>query len=836
MKDHLIRTSHPYSIPIRSVKTTGQVEIKNEEFVSFFEEKDTTSLSTLIFSFDDTIYFNGIELLPGKDGLDFFPDNFRFELSHDGKYWEPILQESSFRKSFKTSAKWLFSLTSARYVKFISKISRKAGNGKSRLNFGKLRILVTGIQTIQASSELDRLFVKENLMDTRPDYGWSSKKKEEPEEEYLIFDLGTVNRIEEIRMLTKNDPITNFPERFVAYYSEDDLTWHQLHEENHFISEPSTWYKWRFSPVNLRYLKIVFHEEKQQNKKEYITEVIEIELYSSPDKKDYGGPAREPLPYASVLRSGIVRLSVDGEVKEGVVVQANDRRLRDATTEYRGIVELASDGEEKPGVVVQGNDKRLKISTELTHGLVRLARTGEARAGLVVQADDERLRVASTEHAGIVELAADGETRPGVVVQGNDSRLRVATKKSVGLVQLAEPGEDANNKVVTGDDPRLKDATNTSKGIVKLASNGGEEENSAVQGNDKRLKQATTESFGIVQLGHSGETKPGVVVQGNDKRLAKASFEEAGIVTLSKLGESTAGKVVLAEDPRLSDAREPKPHTHPYAEKEHDFNSHSGLLKITGEANSESRGFVPPPSGDAIVYGKNNQDGSAVVGVSVGKGVVGYGEAIGVYGISKGKNPQTSAGILGVGTSAPGGRFISQSGYAIFADGRGIAESDLLGSGKAIFANGDSLFEGNLRVTKEGGEDCIARYFRMDGRDVITPGDLLVASGEQNVLSRSKHPYSTNVIGVCVGQSNLIFGKEEKGVEFALVALVGLAQVHVDATQGSIMPGDILVSGLSSGHAIKADPSKLKPGMVIAKALESFKKDKGSILCLLSFS
>lgn len=836
MKEHLIRTSHPYSIPIRSVSTTGQVEIKNDEFISFFEEKDQTSLSTLIFSFEDTVYFNGIELLPGKEGLDFFPDNFRFELSHDGKYWEPILQESSFRKSFKTSAKWLFSLTSARYVKFVSKISRKAPNGKNRLNFGRLKILVTGIQTIQASSELDRLYVKENLIDTRPDYGWSSKKKESPEEEYLIFDLGTVNRIEEIRMLTKNDPITNFPERFVAYYSEDDVTWHQLHEENHFISEPGTWYKWRFSPVNLRYLKIVFYEEKLQSKKEYITEVIEIELYSSPDKKDYGGPAREPLPYASVLRSGIVRLAVDGEVKEGVVVQANDRRLRDANTEYRGIVELASDGEDKPGVAVQGNDKRLKIATELTHGLVRLARSGEGRPGLVVQSDDERLRNASTENAGIVELALDGETRSGVVVQGNDSRLRAATKKSIGLVQLAESGEVSTDKVVTGDDPRLRDATTTSKGIVRLAPNGGDEENSAVQGNDKRLKQATTESYGIVQLGHSGESKPGVVVQGNDKRLSKASFEEAGIVTLSKLGENTPGRVVLAEDPRLSDDRNPKPHTHPYAEKEHDFNSHTGLLKITGDARSESKGFVPPPLGDAIIYGKNNESGSGIVGVSSGNGIVGFGESIGVYGISKGKIQNQSAGILGAGTSAPGGRFVSQSNYALFIEGKGIPELELTGSGKALYAKGDSFFDGNLRITKESGEDCIARYFRMDGRDVITPGDLLVASDESNVLSRSKHPYSTNVVGVCVGQSNIIFGKEEKGMEYVLVALLGLAKIHVDATQGSIQPGDILVSGLSSGHAIKADPNRLKPGMIVAKALESLKRDKGSILCMLSFA
>ncbi len=836
IKDTLIRVSHPYSLPIRSVKTTGRFELKNDEFISFFEEKDQAGLSSIIFEFNETIYFNGIELLPGTDGLDYFPDSFRFELSHDGKYWEPILQESAFRKSFKTSAKWLFSLTSARYVKFVSKIARKANNGKNRISFGNLKILVTGISSIQASSELDRLWVKENLIDTRPDYGWSSKKKEEPEDEYLIFDLGTVNRVEEIRMLTKNDAVTNFPERFIAYYSEDDLTWHQLHEENSFLSEPGTWYKWRFSPVNLRFLKLVFLQEKIQNKKEYITEVIEVELYSSPDKKDYGGPAREPLPYASVLRSGIIRLAVDGEVKEGVVVQSNDRRLRDATTEYRGIVELASDGEEKAGVVVQGNDKRLKIATEITHGLVRLARSGEARPGLVVQSDDERLRTASTEHLGIVELALDGETRPGVVVQGNDARLKVATKKSVGLVQLAESGETAHDKVVTGDDPRLKDATTTSKGIVKLAMNGGEDAETVVQGNDKRLRKANTEQYGIVQLAHSGENKEGVVVQGNDKRLQSADFEKQGIVLLSKLGENVPGRVVLADDPRLSDSRDPRPHTHNYAEKEHDFNSHKGLLRITGETSSFAKAMVPPPENDSIIYGKNTAEGSAVVGVSGGQGVFGFSEKIGILGLSKGKDQNQNAGVLGVGASSPGGQFVSQSGYAVFANGKGISEKEWFGSGKAIHALGDSLFDGNIRLSKDGQEECVARFYRLDGKDVVTPGDLLVASDESFVVSRSKHPYSTNIIGVCVGSSSLIFGKEYKGLEYVLVAFMGIAKIHVDATQGGIVPGDLLVSGLSSGHAIKADPNRIKPGMLVAKALEPCKRDKAAILCLLSFS
>ncbi len=834
----MIRISHPTTLPIRQVTTSGLFETKNSEFLSFYEEKDSPGLSSLLFDFGGIGYFNGIELHPSPEGGDFFPDTFRFELSQDGKAWEPVLQESGFKRSANGIGKWIFSLTSARYVKLVSKISKRTSTGKSKLQFGKVKFLVTGVKEIKASSELDRLWVKENLLDGRVDYGWSSRKKEEPSDEFLVLDLGGIHRLDEMRMLTKNEFPNHFPEQFVVFTSEDDLTWHQIHQESGFLSEPGIWYLWKFTPVNLRYLKLVFTQEKVPNHKEYVTEIIEIELFSKADHKEEKIETPESkitLPYATVLRSGIVRLAVDGEIKEGVALQSSDRRLRDASTEYKGIVELATDGEEKPGKVVQGNDKRLKQSTELTIGLVRLARSGESKPQLVVQSDDERLKQASTDSFGIVELALDGETRPGVVVQGNDSRLKKATLKSSGLVQLAELGEDHPDKVITGNDPRLKEATVTAKGIVRLAQNGEESPGSVVQGNDKRLQLATTEQFGIVQLARSGEVKSGVVVQGDDKRLVAATEENFGIVQMASHGSTQEGKAVKASDPRLSDSRNPLPHEHEYAAKQHDFNSHSGLLQIEGETSSDFKGIVPPQFNDSVIYAKNKASGTGVIGLGGSRGLAGFSEGTGVIGISKSKD-RVEAGVLGLSSGAPGGQFISQSDYALFANGLGNIQRDWKGSGKAVLAQGESLFEGVIRISKDGQEECIARYFKLDQKDVISPGDLLIATDEAGVLSRSKQPYSTNVIGVCVGNPSVVLGKEVKSLDHVLVALFGLVRLHVDAQPGSIQPGDLLVSGLSSGHAIKSDPNKLKPGCIVAKALEPWKKDKGTILALLSFA
>ena len=50
------------------------------------------------------------------------------------------------------------------------------------------------IEKIIASSENDRFWVKENITDERPDYGWSSKEKTSPGEEFLLVDSESMAR------------------------------------------------------------------------------------------------------------------------------------------------------------------------------------------------------------------------------------------------------------------------------------------------------------------------------------------------------------------------------------------------------------------------------------------------------------------------------------------------------------------------------------------------------------------------------------------------------------------------------------------------------------------
>jgi hypothetical protein len=365
--------------------------------------------------------------------------------------------------------------------------------------------------------------------------------------------------------------------------------------------------------------------------------------------------------------------------------------------------------------------------------------------------------------------------------------------------------------------------------------NGEDAEFAAVQGNDKRLKKATTQSFGIIELAKSGENIEGKVVQGNDRRIQLASTDEAGIVVLANHGFNTSGKVVQADDPRLSDSREAKPHSHDYAPLKHSFDSHTGNLNISGETSSPFKNISIPLPSHSIIYSKNNlKGGSAITGVGVDEGVLGFSEEFGVLGLSTKEN--FGAGIAGFSKNGFGGFFCSEKNYAIYIDSVKNKSRDIQGSGLAIHAEGKSEFNGNVRFFNETGSDCIAKYFRVNNGEIISKGDLVIISDKDNSVSKSRTSYSNKVLGVCVDSSAIEIGSKDNDGNFILIAVFGLVKLNVDASEGSITFGDLLVSGLTPGYCTKADSNKIKHGSLVAKSLGELKKDKGQITAILALS
>lgn len=550
------------------------------------------------------------------------------------------------------------------------------------------------------------------------------------------------------------------------------------------------------------------------------------------------------LKNASTTAKGIVELAEDGEDLPGVVVQGNDKRLKDATISAKGVLRFAQDGESSPNCAVQGNDKRLKDATVSLKGIVELAEDGEDRAGVVVQGNDRRLKDATVSLKGIIELAEDGEDREGVAVQGNDRRLKDATVSSKGIVELAENGEDRGGVAVQGNDDRLKDATDLSKGILQFAKDGETAPFKAVQGNDKRLKDATVSSKGIVELADNGEDRDGVAVQGSDTRLKNASEENSGIIRLAKNGESRKGLAVQADDERLSNPRQPLPHSHDYAGKTHEFNSHTGTIRISESREQSMQGITAPPHNGSVITAENTSREKGAIGISgivsnEGKngnqnyGVFGHAPFIGVRGQSSGGNGQVKGcGILGVSHFGAGGVFASEHDYSLVVDGYGHVDKyddslKMIGEGKGMLVNGNSLFNGSIRFgqiqrTKSEHPGNISELFRVTDEDYISAGDILVAADSgDSVLSRSQKAYSRAVIGVVSGNPAVVINNSGAEEKVYPVVLCGKAICKVDAREKPILPGDLIVASDTPGCGMKGKIDSFeKIGSVIGKALE----------------
>ncbi len=847
-----IRISHPEVLTFTHWTAKGETNENGGHILSWHNKAEKITepgtLTVCTGSFDSVRAFNSIELNMHPEMKHLFPSVFRIEISSDGKSWETIIRETDFKASHISKGLWNFPVISARHIKLVILLNEKNPMGFYEAAFGPFRVMISGITNLEASSELDRLWVKENIIDQRPDYGWSSSLRLKRHEEYLMMDLGAVNRVCELRLLSKDDPDTFFPENFRVSYSEDKITWHHLLDETGFTAEPGTWYKWRFIPHNLRFLRISIDESPRTREGKYLSQIIEAELYAYADSLEDSSDRVQPvhIPHASVLRSGLVRLAVDGENREGVVVQAHDRRLRDATTDSKGIVELAADGEESAGLAVQANDRRLKIATEDLPGIVRLARDGEVRAGHAVQSNDSRLRPASESEAGLVELAADGENRPGVAVQGNDSRLRYAGISAPGIVKLAEDGSDKPNEVIQGNDSRLKAATTESKGIMQFAKAGEEAGEKAVQGNDPRLRKATTEQYGIVKIARNGEKTEGKVVSADDSRLNPATEESFGTVMLARHGSDTADKVVRSDDPRLSDSRRPLPHTHDYAPSEHSFESHSGTIRIQADMGESYKSVSPVPFNHAPVIGVNTGKGSGVAGNGEREGVTGTARETGVIGYST----EAGTGVLGAARTGAGGQFISFNGFSVVAGGKNV-QRGLESADYGLLSYGVNYLTKTTCLAPEstGHASAMAMYFRVNTDEVIVPGDLLVATEKEGLLKKSTEAAQERIIGVAVEKAALLLNTPEdflkseivpegrqgvlhpKGME--LVALSGVVMVRATAAGGPIRPGDLLIASSEAGMARRLQNESVKPGAVFAKSLGILEEGEGKVRVLL---
>lgn len=122
----------------------------------------------------------------------------------------------------------------------------------------------------------------------------------------------------------------------------------------------------------------------------------------------------------------------------------------------------------------------------------------------------------------------------------------------------------------------------------------------------------------------------------------------------------------------------------------------------------------------------------------------------------------------------------------------------------------------------------------------IQPGMVVaIDPSAPGKLSVSRRAYDRRVAGIISGAGNVKPGmmmRQEGTLADGQhpVALSGRVYVWVDATRGSIRPGDLLTTSATAGHAMRVSNSAKAQGAIIGKAMTGLKSGKGLVLVLVT--
>ena len=157
---------------------------------------------------------------------------------------------------------------------------------------------------------------------------------------------------------------------------------------------------------------------------------------------------------------------------------------------------------------------------------------------------------------------------------------------------------------------------------------------------------------------------------------------------------------------------------------------------------------------------------------------------------------------------------------------------------KTLDVNGDINAVGTITGgTIQAKYQDVAEW--VDSSQQLTAGTVVILDPDKNnQVVASTQSYDTRVAGVISPQPGITLG--ERGEGRVLVAASGRVRVKVDASNGPIKIGDLLVTSDKEGVAMKSVPLEVggarihRPGTLIGKALEPLVQGTGEILVLLS--
>jgi hypothetical protein len=231
------------------------------------------------------------------------------------------------------------------------------------------------------------------------------------------------------------------------------------------------------------------------------------------------------------------------------------------------------------------------------------------------------------------------------------------------------------------------------------------------------------------------------------------------------------------------------------------------------------------------------------------RGVVGKSfsvAGIGVYGEAGFNTSGDTRGIYGVAFNALGNGIVGENA-ANTGSGRGVWGVSHSPDGVAVYGNNTdpagwaAYFDGKMATRALhilGGAD-VAEPFDTDADGVVEVGSLMVIDQEHpGQLTVSTRSYDARVAGIVSGaggvhpgitlqQDGMVQGK-------SLVAIAGRVYCRADAGSEPILPGDLLTTSDTPGHAMKATDRERSHGAIIGKAMTGLNSGTGLVLVLVN--
>jgi hypothetical protein len=153
---------------------------------------------------------------------------------------------------------------------------------------------------------------------------------------------------------------------------------------------------------------------------------------------------------------------------------------------------------------------------------------------------------------------------------------------------------------------------------------------------------------------------------------------------------------------------------------------------------------------------------------------------------------------------------------------------------------------GNILIESAGTGDPVAEFgegldyaegFDLSVPGTIEPGAVLVIDPENpGKLTICSSPYDKKVAGIAAGAKGLGSGVRLGVDRFDCdVALAGRVYCNVDASNGTVEPGDLLTTSTTPGYAMKATDYESAQGAILGKAMERIERgERGQILVLVT--